>query len=279
MRDEAASPRGKGGIPRRVILQSALGAVSAAALGNIGCSSSDRDARTFGPYVVALKPDTPAAIVGPEASLFQVKREVPLPIKSWPEDVAATPPYPRPGVWYTPDKLRVQLSYVISNLEPTNVQVELLVDAWNEFVVYQPQVRIVDDEVLPDRSCVQRLMIVPGRSRVEGRVSFDDFERVAIALAGIMNNAPNPFHLLDPTTKLYESPLSRDHIPGIISGITGFDLSLRSTAAVRVAVEAIVEVIDLGEILMDEGEEGTSTNRRAVDRRRRPLIPVVAVEE
>jgi hypothetical protein len=223
MKNEGHSPRAEGGIPRRTILQGALGALGVFA---IGCSSEERDARTFGPHVVALKADTPAALEGPEASVFQVKRSVALPLLDTPPDVPATPPYPR-GVWFTPDQFRVQVSYLVSNLEPKDVSLELLIDGWNEFIYYSPQVRVVDDEIIPDRSCAQRPMIVPARGRVEGRVSFDDFERIAIALAGIMNKAPNPGHLLDPTTKLYESPLSKPYIPSFISGITGFDLSIR----------------------------------------------------
>jgi len=279
MRDEGRTPRAKGGVPRRTILQGALGLVSTLTMGTmgaIGCDPEPRDGRTLGPYLVALKADTPAVLTGPEASVFQVKRAIPLPIHDPPPDVPRTPPYPG-GVWYTPDRLRVQLSYVVSNLEDRDLAIELLVDGWNEFIYYLPQVRIVDDEIVPDRSCAQRPMIIPAKGRVDGRVSFDDFERMAIALAGIVNNAPNPGHLLDPTTDLYESPLSAPHIPPIISGITGFDLSIRSAAAVRVVVEAMVEVIDLQGILMDEGDEGSSPNRRARDRGRSAKIPITVL--
>lgn len=272
---EGGSPRVVGGLPRRAFLHGALGVVSAYA---VGCNSDPRDPRTLGPYVVALKTDTPASVTGPEASLFQVKRSVALPLLERPQNLPATPPYPR-GVWYTPEELRVQASYVVTNLEARDVSIELLVDGWNEFIWYSPQVRIVDEEVVPDRSCVQRPMILPPKSRAEGRVSFDDFERMAIALAGITNKAENPGHLLDPSTNLAESPLATKYIPSVISGITGFDVSLRATAAARVAVEVVVEVIDLDGILMEEGNEGASPNRRARDFGRRELIPIITTPE
>lgn len=267
MTNEGGSPRSKGAVPRRVAL---LGAVALAAALSSACAGEPKDARTFGPYVVAIKADTPSVIQSDEAAVFQVRRSIPLPLKERPQSLPATPPYPG-GVWFSPDQLRVQLSYVITNLEDKPVQVELLVDGWNEFRAYTPQMRVVDDEVVADRSCVQRLLILPPKSRTEGRVSFDDFERMAIALAGIMNKAPNPFHLLDPTVDLDRSPLAKPFIPKVISGITGFDLSLRSNQAARIAVEGTVELIDLAEVVMEEGNEGSSPNRRP-----RALIPEIA---
>jgi hypothetical protein len=266
MHIEGENPLTKGAVPRRTLL---LGALCAALV--VSCSSEPRDARTFGPYTVALKSDTPAALESEDGAIFQVRRSIPLPIKPRPPGLPGTAPYPS-GVWYSPNEFRVQLSYVITNLEDKEVQVELLVDGWNEFRAYTPQIRIVEDDVQADRSCVQRPIIIPAKGRIDGRVSYDDFERMAIALAGILNKAPNPFHLLDPTVDLYGSPLSKPYIPFIIDGITGFDLSLRSRGGpVRVAVEATVEVIDRAEILMEEGNEGSSTNRRPRD-----LVPEIA---
>ncbi len=265
MTKEGGTPRSKGAIPRRAMLLGALAVAAVAA-----CAGGAKDARTFGPYVVAIKADTPAAFASDEAQVFQVRRSIPLPLKERPPSLPATPPYPG-GVWFTPEQLRVQLSYVITNLEDKPVQVELLVDGWNEFRAYTPQLQVVDDELVADRSCVQRLLILPPKSRTEGRVSFDDFERMAIALAAMMNKAPNPFHLLDPSVDLDQSPLAKPFVPKVISGITGFDLSLRSTQAARIAVEATVELVDLAEVVMEEGNEGSSPNRRP-----RALIPEIA---
>ena len=273
MNQEGASPRKTGAFPRRTALLVALtaGLVAVAALVT-GCGSEPRDARTFGPYIVALKADTPPAVASEDGAVFMVRRSIALPIKERPPGIPGTPGYPG-GVWYTPEKLRVQVSYVITNLEDKEITIELLVDGWNEFRAYTPQMRIVDDELEADRSCVQRPLILPAKSRTEGRISYDDFERMAIALAGIVNKAPNPFHLLDPSVDLYSSPLSKPFIPAVIDGITGFDLSLRTRTGgpFRVAVEATVELIDHAEILMEEGNEGASTNRRP-----QALIPAIA---
>lgn len=269
MTQEGASPRiasAWGAIPRRT----ALGVLAALVMTSaMSCGSEPRDARTFGPYVVALKADTPAAVEGGE--VFMVRRAIPLPIKARPPGIPNTPGYPG-GVWFTPEQLRVQVAYVITNLEDKEITIELLLDGWNEFIAYTPQMRIVEDELEADRSCVQRPLILPPKSRTAGHISYDDFERMAIALAGIVNKAPNPFHLLDPTVDLYASPLSKPFIPAVIDGISGFDLSLRSRGgAVRVALEATIEIIDHAEILMEEGNEGGAPNRRP-----QALIPQIA---
>lgn len=261
------NPRAVGALARREFLLRSLGGALVAAAAPLGCGIAPQG-RTWGPFIVAITQATPALIAGDEASLFQVTRPIGFPIKPRPRDLPRTAGY-RHGVWITPNELRTQLSYVISNLEDTDLEVELLVDAWNGSRFYAPQVRLVDDEVEADRSCVQRLMIVPAKGRVEGRVSFDDFERMAIALAGMTNegnNAPNPFHLLDPSTELYESPLSKPYIPAVIESILGFDLSLRTRAAARVAVEATVEAIDLAEVLVPEGDTSNNTRRGGFDR-------------
>lgn len=276
---EGSSPHTQGAIPRRTVLQGALGVLGTLAVGQFGCSTDPRDPRTYGPHVVAMKSDTPAAFAGEEVSVFQVKRSIPLPIGDTPPGRPRIEPYPGP-VWITPEKFRVQCSCVVTNLEDRELDLELLVDGWNEFIFYSPQVRVVDEDVVPDRSCVQRSILLPAKARVENRISYDDFERMAIALAAAPR-APNSGHLMDPTTNLNESVLAKPYVPHVISGITGFDLSIRirGDAPARVAVEATVEVIDLAGFLMNEGDEGNSPNRRARDRGRREFLPVLVAEE
>jgi hypothetical protein len=262
---------------RREFLRQSIGGALVAAAAPIACASAP-ESRTWGPYVVAMTNATPAVLSGNDVSVFQLGRPIAIPIKPRPEGLASTRSYRHP-VWITPDQLRIQLSYVISSLEDHDVSIELLVDGWNGSYYYQPQMRLVEEGFQADRSCVDRLVVVPAKGRLEGRVSFDDFERMAVALAAIGNTEskpPNPFHLLDPTTKLYESPLSKQYIPAVIESILGFDLSLRSTAAVRVAVEATVEARERDEVLMAETEEANSPNRQRNSYGRTALIPVIA---
>ncbi|MGZ6087083.1 MAG: hypothetical protein ACXWUE_26640 [Polyangiales bacterium] len=243
----------------------------------LGVSASScggtRDSRTNGPFYVAITDKTPAALMGDQGGVYQVRRSIPIPLGEKP-DIPGLKPYPG-GVWYTPADLRVQMSYVITNMEDKDVTVELLVDGWNEFIWYSPQVKLDDEgQVQADRSCVDRHIIIPAKSRAEGRVSFDDFERMAQALAAIENKAPNPFHVVEPSTS-FDDPLIKPYMPEVIDGITGFDLSLRATEPVRVVVEATLELVDLKGVLVEEGTD--SKNRRSSKKELQPVVAAPAM--
>lgn len=259
-RTEVASPRALGARPRSLAARvTAMWAVVSVLVALAIACSGTRETRTAGPYVVAITATTPPVIQSQEGGLYQMQRSVGLPLAERPKDLPSAKPYPG-GVWYTPADLRVQVSYVISNLEDKDVNVELLVDGWNEFIYYAPQVSLdAEGQVQADRSCVDRLMIVPAKGRVTGTVSFDDFERMAMALATVENGAPNPHHVMDPSTT-FDDVLVKPYLPAVIDGITGFDVSLRTTEPVRVALEATVELVDLAGVLLDEGS--TTTSRR-----------------
>lgn len=117
-------------------------------------------------------------------------------------------------------------------------------------------------------------MIIPAYSTVSGRISYDDFERMAMALAILTSNPPpdNPFHVVEPHTKLTTDPLTAPLLPQVIDGITGFDLSLRARGTVKVVLEATLELVDHtenGEHLVAEGDVSSY-------RPPRKYVPVVA---
>ena len=276
-------PAGDGGRRRWTRLAMALSCGVLAASAGTACSRVIDD-RTVGVYTLAMTDKTAAAVeaVGDEPPLYQVTTQVRFPLRETPTTTgAAVKPYARP-VWFTSSELQPQLTYVITNMTTTDVVVELLVDGWNEFIRYKPTVAVVDDGGEPaleaDRSMVDRLIIVPALARVEGRVSFDDFERMATALA-ILNwdragkPHPNPFHVVEPHTRLQTDPATASWIPPVIDGLTGFDLSLRARGKVKVVLEAALDLTDHlenGAHLVAKGEEAP---------RRRPpadYVPVVA---
>src|SRR5262245_50882546 len=94
--------------------------VGALALGvaTTSCDST-RDTRTAGPFYVDITDKTPAALMGDEGGVYQVRTSIPIPLAGKP-DIPRLAPYPG-GVWYTPADLRVQMSYVITNLEDKEV--------------------------------------------------------------------------------------------------------------------------------------------------------------
>jgi hypothetical protein len=174
--------------------------------------------------------------------------------------------------WLLNDQVRVQISWVVSNLGSDTRNVSLIVDPWNEFGRYWPGVSVVDEEqgeVLPNRSGYQRLIEVPGISepgdaRVYGTITFDNMRELAIDFATAINIIRSP-PAADDDTVLYsaatlvnhafdihnaseEDLLVKDYIPEVIAGITGFDFGLRSfDEPSKLAMEVVVEVVDTGD--------------------------------
>jgi len=274
---EASRPQGEGNVPRSSRSRFASGCLAALMLCAPLAMSCGRasEARTLGPYTLAIKENTPAALQGEEGGVYQVTVPIALPLFEPPkgDQPNKVKPYSR-GLWFTSSDVQIQVSYVITNFENSDITIQLLVDGWNEYIRYSPAVRIVDDDVVADRSCNDRLLVVPAKKRVEGRVSFDDFERIATALATVQNGAPNATHVMEPHTKLRESPLTRAFVPPVIAGLVGFDLSLRSSAKVKVAVEATVEIIDHVGVMVPKGEKATNVYPNRLTR----FVPMAPAE-
>ncbi|GAC1542221.1 MAG: hypothetical protein NVS3B10_31090 [Polyangiales bacterium] len=255
----------------------ALALVGATVVGAAACKGSV-ETRTIGPITLALSDATPVAKVPAAggaggaggAGLFETQASVVLPLTQRPADgAAASKPYPR-AIWYGASDLQVQVTYTISNLSDDAVIFELLVDPWNEFIRYTPQVS-VDEEgrISADASPIDRRIILDPRARISGTVSYDDFYRMALDLAVIMNGSPNPFHVIEPHTKILTDPQTSYLIPSQIDGLTGFDLSLRSSSKAKLALEATVELIDHGGYLV---AEGTTSNASPPAERYTPKI-------
>ncbi|MBL8718769.1 MAG: hypothetical protein JNL79_22495 [Myxococcales bacterium] len=282
---EGARPHPVGSSPqpqleRRTFLQAlALGTTCVVAPSVVGCASPT-ERRTQPTAILAVTETTAPAVTTEEGdAVYQVTRPVAVPLTARPSSDLLGPrvkPYAR-GLWFTPAELRLQLTYVISNLAGADVLVELMLDTWNEFVYYAPTVTISEEEGLSaDRSTIDRLIRVPAKSRVVGSVSFDDFERAAMALAIMIDPLrPNDFHLVDPQTNLKESPLVKPYLPSAIDGITGFDLSMRINGKAKVVLEATLELEDRTGNLLVTGPDSESPNRTKQSMGRQPLVPRV----
>lgn len=244
----------------------ALAALACLAFGSASCGSTS-DPRTVGVYTLAIGDNTPPAYQamgqggGVDAAIYEVQVPITLPLREKPTLPGdAVKPYDAP-VWYGPRDVQVQVSYVVTNLGESDVVAEILVDGWNEFIRYTPKVTVdAEGNVSEDLSTNGRRVIVPAQGRVRGVFSYDDMERIAMDLAAIMNGAPNPFHIVEPHTRLLDDPTTKGYVPAVIDGLTGFDLSLRTTYKVKLAVEATVEVVDHGGYLVPEGSASNAAD-------------------
>jgi len=223
-------------------------------------------------YTLAVTDKTPPALsAGDGSGVYQVQVPIVLPLIPRPQDLPGTAvkPYPR-AIWYTPNDLEVQVSYVLTNAGDDDLNMEILVDGWNEFIRYTPTVS-VDNEgrVNADLSTLDRRVFIHGHERLTGVFSFDDMQRVAYDLATIMNGDPNPFHVVEAHTRLLEDPSTAPYVPSIIDGLTGFDLSIRTMQSAKVELEATLEMIDHGGYLV---AEGSTSDARPPGTRYRPVV-------
>lgn len=238
----------------------------------VGCANRD-DTRTLEPIVLGMTANTPPAVMNDEATIFEVKLPVQLPLMTPTADEAAelgpgVAPFPSEPYIKNGD-IEVQVTWTITNLDPGDHEVSLLVDPWNEFGRYWPGQAVVDeDELVQNLSGIQFFFLLPGtdsddESRVSGTFTLDDMSELAVDFSTVMNiiqnvsppmdgqNAVGPVNLVNHAFSFRNlssnDPLVEQYIPTMIAGLTGFDIGLRTTSPANIALEAVVEVTDKGD--------------------------------
>ncbi len=264
------SPHGAGIAPHRAprvrFAASAVAVVLATAL---GCANTD-DNQVTQPTVVGMSDKIGPMYSDGQTTIYQVNVPVKLPMRRPTPDEAKAlgkaDPYPHAPFLLSSDA-RIEVRFTLSNLDDKPHAVELLVDPWNEFVRYHPAIEIVSDEqTTPDFSGYDRFYLLPPKSRVEGTLTSDDMNELAVDLATVENLLlKNPaganlngmvnhvFNLQNRSTE--PDPLIDPFIPKIIPGLVGFDLGLRSYEQGNVAVEIIIDVTDQnGDRVVPQGD-------------------------
>jgi hypothetical protein len=219
-------------------------------------------------------------------TILESQMPVPLPVRkptaSDLSGLGAAPKgtgYPR-APYLTAGDESIEVHYTISNLDSQSHSVWLLIDPWNEFVRWNPGVTIVSDEETEPNWGYDLSFLVEGQSRIEGTITSDDMQEIAIKLASVENmlaspeakaadepdasadaaddpNAASPQYTagFDPaaTANNIMNPQNRSNggdplytpwIPPVIAGLTGFDLGLRSYDAATLAIEITIEIKD-----------------------------------
>lgn len=271
---------------RAPTVRAITGAIAALALAS-ACSLTPDD-EVLAPVVLGMAASAEPIYDDGETSIFQVGREVPLPFRRTREGErqrGEADPYPRVPFHLARDA-RVTVRFTLTNLDERQHAVEVLVDPWNEFVRYVPGVSVIrDDELLPNFSGIQRAFVVPPTSRVEGIITPDDFVELAADLTVAMALDRRPpdgagdfggaalynrtFNAQNRSTE--PDPVLAPWLPAdraSVAGVIGFDVGLRTSERANVAIELIVDVVDLvGERLAREPDD------RPIGRPRGTLSP------
>jgi hypothetical protein len=254
------APTSAGGSPhaRRFV----LGVVPFAFLGTIVPACAQGNATTNDPVVLGLTSSAPPYYSDDELTLYEAQKPVPLgiikPTSAQESGLGKQAPYPHMPYLQASD-ITVEIHFTISNLDQQDHTVELLLDPWNEFVRWSPGVTIVDDDdTEPNLSGYDNYFVVPALSRVEGDLTTDDTYNMAANLATVENVLENPpanlsvdltvmcNHIFDLQHRSNDGdPLVTPFIPSVIAGLTGFDLGIRTPEPANVAVEIVVDLVDM----------------------------------
>jgi hypothetical protein len=216
-----------------------------------GCSGEDT--RQLEPAALAMPGSTQAFYDDGDITLFQVQRDVPLPLKR-PTDAdrknlgKAVKPFPR-APWVKHDQVRVQVTWTLANLDTVDHSVEILVDPWNEFGKYVPGVTVEGDNSQPNLSGIDETYDLPGLdsgrpSRISQVFSYDMMDELATDFATAMNiieNGPMAMdaeeedprvgyvnHVFALPNRSGEDPLTDRYIPEAIPGLVGFTFGVRT---------------------------------------------------
>lgn len=242
----------------------------------VACAG-ETDKQVLPPEVLGMTEATAPIYDDGQDQIYQVTKEVRLPMRAPTDEErprGQMAPYPRPPFNLAADT-RITLRFTLSNLEDQQRIVELLIDPWNEFVRYQPGVVADGDETIPNFSGIQRFYILPPKGRIEGIITPDDMVELATDLATAMALERQPpaddsafagpalynraFNVQNRSSE--PDPVLAPYMPaavsgGVVAGVTGFDLGLRSPQPVRVAVEVLIDVEDLnGNRVVPSGED------------------------
>ncbi len=254
----ATAPKAVGARPHFL----GLSLVCVLVLGVAACAKNDENQITE-PSAVGMTDKMAPTYDDGQSQLYWVTTPVKLPMRMPTGEEAAAlktmAPYPKEP-FIKADDVRVEIRFTISNLDDKRHAVELLIDPWNEFVYYLPQVQVSDEMSQPDLSGYDKYFILEPKGRVQGVITTDDVRELAYDLGTAMNLAllppPDPQNPASNTNGLFNhamnlqnrstapSPLIAKYIPAVAPALTGFDLGLRSGSAMNVAVEVQVDVQD-----------------------------------
>ena len=227
-----------------------------------GCADTD-DNQVVGPAIVGMSQNTTPFYSDGQVTLYQVQIPVPLRMRTAGElESAALGPMPpfSHTPFVTVEDVETTIRFTLANLDDVPRTIELLVDPWNEFVRYRPQVNAVNEATSPDFSGFDKYFVLGPRARLEGVITPDDTREMAIDLAtaqvliaqppasaaeqgvnGLVNRAFN----LQNRSSAYD-PLLTPVVKSIpkIPAMVGFDLGLRMGEAGNIAVEVVVDIRD-----------------------------------
>jgi hypothetical protein len=190
----------------------------AALLAAAACSQSS-NTQTTPPLDLGMTSTMTPYYQDENTTIYEAQMPVALPVKApTAADLASlgpTPagtPYPHaPYLLASAESLEVH--YTITNIDSSQHAVWLCLDPWNEFVRWDPGVTVVDDEDTEPNYGYDLTFLVGAMSRIDGTITTDDMQEIAIKLASVENLLASPEALMGTDGGLTEAGLEPDGGP------------------------------------------------------------------
>jgi len=205
--------------PTRVGSGPRFAAFAFAALGvalPVAACSQSSNTQTTAPVDLGMTSTMAPYYMDENITIYEAQTPVPLPVKapsaSDLSSLGPTPagtPYPHAPYLLASDE-SLEVHYTITNIDTAQHAVWLCLDPWNEFVRWDPGVTVVDDEDTQPNYGYDLVFLVPGLSRVDGTITSDDMQEIAIKLASVENLLASPQALMGEDGGLTEAGLTAD---------------------------------------------------------------------
>lgn len=243
----------------------------AVACAAVTSACGDDDTRHLPPVSVALAEGVAPFYDDGELTIYQARASQMLPIVApRPEQLNALGAQPSDPFerlpWISREDVRVQVTWTLSNLDPDEHEVWVMLDPWNEFGRYEPAIQINGEEAVRDLSGIDMLFLLPGvdggevaaEPRIVGTFTFDDMAELALDFATVFKILSDAVpgeddadpratlinHAFNVRNRSYNSPLLAPYLPTVVPGLVGFDFGVRTFEPANVALEILVEVED-----------------------------------
>jgi len=217
---------------------------------------------TYGPLAFAMTADTPPAIANEDGDglyvvLFPVVLPLRAPTTEEMNDLMAAPavsPF-MSAIWLNNGDIGMTGDIVLTNLDDEEHVIKLVLEARTEFHQHVPNVALDDEgDVAADFSSYEQTIILPPGARLQRRITDEEFDEVALDFAAIINGAPNANQVFYFLNQHMRDPRNDQYIPPVVPGLVGFNVGIRSTSPVNVAVELTMSLVDRSDRVAREGD-------------------------
>jgi hypothetical protein len=231
----------------------------------VAVASGCTDVKYLGPdgyYAFAMTDETPAFEETDENAVFIVEERIEFPIREPSGETLARLTqegeelglvWPR-APYVERDDYRLELDYLLVNLDDEERRVTVTVNGISEFTEYSPGVVVDEDRIIAEYAGWERLLVLEPLERRSGTVRAEELDEVAADLASVVQpGVTNPNTLVHPDSQSDRDPRAIPFLPPVIPGLVGLKVGLRVEGeAANVVCEVTIRVRDDADRIVGE---------------------------